>query len=628
MSEISNWFAGPKGENGDWFTESVRHIMHDYYAWRRNYFPEDGLVIDAESRRAGEAFRDRYDDKLFELLARLKADFPFQSPRYAAHMLAEQTLPSIAAYMAAMLYNPNNVAFEAAPVTVRLEIEAAQMIARMVGYGSDSWAHLTSGGTVANIQALWLARTVKYLPLVVEDMRKQLGLVHACTAFGASPDEAMQTFAKVFEEAPAKDAIAAYLESRHNVVERGFAHAFAKLGSEPFLLAPETQHYSIRKALDILGLGRQALVTVKVDSDFRMEVDDLREKLDKIDQRGDHVIAVVSIIGTTEEGAVDPLDKIVSLRAERKNSFWLHADGAYGGYFRTITLSDRLGLGDPTTIIKLNGEVKEIPMALPSKGMCDALEAMGACDSVTVDPHKLGYVPYPAGAICFKSNLVKPLARQDAPYFEEGVGGVEEERNAENVGVYILEGSKPGAAAAAVWLSHTLIPLDKTGHGLLIRDGIRNACELNALLEQYPKLAGESSNQAVALCAPGSNIVCFAFRASGKRSLKELNELNQRIYEKFSVADKSGKRVYDQAFFLSRTRLDPKRYSVETLARFLDRLGVNREEYETEGVFLLRSVLMNPWYGEAKRRGRYFLSELVTELYQTADELSSTPVKE
>jgi hypothetical protein len=52
------------------------------------------------------------------LLARLKADFPFHSPRYAAHMIAEQTLPSIAAYFAAMLYNPNNVSSDAGPAKV------------------------------------------------------------------------------------------------------------------------------------------------------------------------------------------------------------------------------------------------------------------------------------------------------------------------------------------------------------------------------------------------------------------------------------------------------------------------------------------------------------------------------
>jgi len=625
MTETSAWFAGPKGENGDWFTGCIGRILQDYYGWRRNYFPEDGLVIDAESRRAGEAFQDRFDDRLFELLAKLKADFPFQSPRYAAHMVSEQTLPAIAGYLAAMLYNPNNVTSEAAPVTVRLELEAARMISRMVGYGDDSWSHLTSGGTIANIEALWMARTVKYLPLVVGDMRRRLGLPATAPVFGCHPEVALKGFAAVFDEAPTSIVIRAYLDSEHNVVERGFANVLEKIGSRPTVLAPETQHYSIKKALDVLGLGRRSLVTIRVDDEFRMDMEDLAYQLDRIDRRGDHVLAVVSVIGTTEEGAIDPLDKIVRLREEQVQSFWIHADAAYGGYLRTVTLPDRIGLGQPSATVQVDGKKIDVPLKLPVGDSCDALEALGKCDSVTIDPHKLGYVPYPAGAICFRSDIVKPLARQDAPYIEDGVGDVKSERQSESVGVYILEGSKPGAAAAAVWLSNTLIPLDKSGHGLLMQDSIRNACELHALLEQYPSITGKTEVQAVPICAPGSNILCFAFRGGGARTLKEQNSLNRAIYDRFNHSKKSGKHVTEQAFFLSRTSLNPGQYSLSTVSSFLNRFGVLPSEYEQEGVFLLRSVLMNPWYSEAKRRGSFFVSDLVDSLYRTAAELIDCP---
>ena len=621
LTETSAWFAGPKGENEDWFSGCVGKILADYYAWRRNYFPEDGLVIDAESRRMGEGFRDRFDDRLFELLARLKADFPFQSPRYAAHMVSEQTLPAIAGYFAAMLYNPNNVTTEAAPVTVRLELESAQMIARMVGYGDDSWAHLSSGGTIANLEALWMARAVKYLPLVIEDVRRLLGLPASTVRFGSSPMDSLEALAQLFREAPSKDVIRAYLESDSNVTERGIAAIIRRVGAEPILLAPETQHYSIKKALDVLGLGRDALRIVRVTDRFQMDMDDLQEKLHAVEVSGNHVLAVVTVVGTTEEGAVDPVNRIVQLRDSRTDKFWLHADAAYGGYLRTVTIPDRSGLGEAKTVVQIAGETQEVPIVLPDSHNCDALEAMRECDSVTIDPHKLGYVPYPAGAVCFRSDIVKALARQDAAYIEDSVGDVEAERHSENVGLYILEGSKPGAAAAAVWLSHSLIPLDNTGHGLLIREGIRNACELNTLLESYPDLVKSSLVQAIPIAPPDSNILCFAFRTSESMSLSELNSLNRAIYDRFTVSDKSGKRVYDQPFFLSRTSLRVKQYSPATVRPFLERLGVSEAEYETEGVFLLRSVLMNPWYSEAKRKGRYFISELVEALYLAAEEI-------
>jgi glutamate/tyrosine decarboxylase-like PLP-dependent enzyme len=238
-------------------------------------------------------------------------------------------------------------------------------------------------------------------------------------------------------------------------------------------------------------------------------------------------------------------------------------------------------------------------------------------DSVTIDPHKLGYIPYPAGAVCFRSNLVKPIARQEAPYLDDASFDLDEDRRSESIGLFVLEGSKPGAAAAAVWLSHSLIPLDTSGHGLLLRETIRNACELHALLEQYPALTGETSVKAVCLCPPGSNIVCYAFRPQMPgAALAEINELNRRIHERFSMT--SGERVYDQSFFVSRTTLSPRQYATATVGDFLKRLGVSESEYAASGVFLLRSVLMNPWYARSKTRDRYFLSELVEELFKAA----------
>ncbi|MCC6679232.1 MAG: hypothetical protein IT436_19060 [Phycisphaerales bacterium] len=632
---IAAWFAGPKAENGEWFSQTLGRILQDYYAWRRNYFPEDTVVVDSSLRRHNEPFHDAFDDRLLELLGRLKADFPFHSPRYAAHMLSEQTLPSIAGYFAAMLYNPNNISWEAAPVTVRLELEAAQLIARMLGYGPDSWAHLTGGGTIANIESLWMARTVRYLPLVIADMRSALGLPPAqlpASPWAVSPDHALRAFSLCFDDARAalgdraeatRRTIRAYLDSPHNVVERGFAAVGEKIKSKPILLAPETHHYCFEKALDLLGIGRAALRPVRVDADFRMRPDELETQLDAADRAGDHVLAVIAVVGTTEEGAIDPVNQILDLRARRqragRSTFWLHADAAYGGYLRTVTIPNRTGLGEPWAHVRIANQTHRIPIHLPEHRACEALERLGECDSITIDPHKLGYVPYPAGAVCFRTNLVKPIARQDAPYLDEAPADVETERVSEGIGMYILEGSKPGAAAAAVWLSHKLIPLDCTGHGLLIRETIRAAAELHTLLDQYPSLnPGGAAARAVCLCPPGSNIVCYAFRpAAAGASLREINALTGRIYSRFTL--RAGERVYDQSFFVSRTTLSPKQYSASTVAQFLARLGVSEDQYAREGVFLLRSVLMNPWYHQAKARGRFYLSDLVTDLYRAAD---------
>lgn len=640
---MSAWFTGPKAENGRWFGEWLGRIAEDYCAWRRNYFPEDGVVVDSSLHRHNEPFMDAFEDRLLELLARLKGDMPFHSPRYAAHMLAEQTLPGIAGYFAAMLYNPNNVAADVAPVTVRLELEAGRLLCRMIGYGDDAWAHLCSGGTTANIEALWAARTVRYLPFVLRDMRAAAGLAPPgrpptdAALLGQSPSAAIEEHAALWRQILAHPDAAdraarareAHASSRFNVAERGLADVCAAVGSAPALVIPESHHYCFEKALDILGLGRSALASVRVDDQFRMDPAELEAVLDRLERQGRHALAVVAVVGSTEEGSVDPIDRIVALRESReragKPSFWLHADGAYGAYLRTVTVPVRCGLGPPTTSVKLGGATREIPLTLPEHGECAALEQLHRCDSVTIDPHKLGYIPYPAGAICFRTSGIKPLMRQTAPYLEDAPADPESERRSEVIGLYCLEGSKPGASAAAVWLSHTLIPLDSNGHGRLMRDNIRNACELHALLEGYPAFTGRRGVHAVCLCPPGSNIVCYAFRPDrAGSSLAEINRLNRAMFERFSL--NAGQRVYEQSFFVSRTSLSQRQYALATVGPFLQRLGVSPDEYGSQGVFLLRSVLMNPWYGYAKRRGRYYISELVDELYTHAASLTSQAI--
>lgn len=652
LGMMSAWFGGSKAENGPWFSGWISRIAEDYHAWRRNYFPEDGVVVDSSLRRENETFIDAFDDRLMELLARLKADVPFQSPRYAAHMVAEQTLPSIAAYFAAMLYNPNNVTSDVAPVTVRLELEAGRLLSQMIGYGNDAWSHLCSGGTAANIEALWVARAVKYLPFVVRDVRASLGLPHIhphddclrgtdTALLGMSPSHTLACFHRLWGEiasSPDRDRLS--VEARqaaaacaYNVGEHGLASVCARVGSSPVLILPESHHYCFEKAMDILGLGRSAVLSVRVDKDFRARPDDLEAVLDRVSREGRHVLAVVAVLGSTEEGSIDPLDRIAALRDAReaagKGSFWLHGDAAYGGYLRTVTIPKRIGLGAPTSTVRIGDASREITLKLPEHEECAALEVMHRCDSVTIDPHKLGYIPYPAGAICFRSNLVKPLMRQVAPYLEDAPGDIDTERFSETVGLYVLEGSKPGASAAAVWLSHTLIPLDTTGHGRLMRENIRNACELQALLENYPTLAGEAglatpAVRAVCLCPPGSNIVCYAFTPVVRgASLAQINHLNRSLFDRFSL--NSGQRVLEQSFFVSRTSLSARQYSHETVGDFLSRLGVSSQEYARQGVFMLRSVLMNPWYGYSKRKGRYFLSELTGQLYNAAETFLSSP---
>src|SRR5690606_28791140 len=192
-----NWFLGPKGENSDFFINSITTILQDYIHWRRNYYPSDKILIDNKLQRENIEVLDSINLGLGEMMSQLRRNFPFYSPRYIGHMLSDITIPSTLGYIAGMLHNSNNVTPEAAPVTVEWEIEACNRILEMLGFtpsptppsnedsieewktyqkklkGEFGWSHITSGGTVANIEALWVARIVKYYPLSIQDIAKK-----------------------------------------------------------------------------------------------------------------------------------------------------------------------------------------------------------------------------------------------------------------------------------------------------------------------------------------------------------------------------------------------------------------------------------------------------------------------
>ena len=93
-----------------------------------------------------------------EYLARLTGEmYPFFHPHYAGQMLKPPHRIAVLGYLAAMLINPNNHALDGGPATGRMEKEVITQLATMIGFGSHL-GHLTSSGTIANLEALWVGR--------------------------------------------------------------------------------------------------------------------------------------------------------------------------------------------------------------------------------------------------------------------------------------------------------------------------------------------------------------------------------------------------------------------------------------------------------------------------------------
>lgn len=95
-----------------------------------------------------------------EFIEKLKGNYPFHHPRYAGQMLKPPHPVAWLAYTLAMTINPNNHALDGGPPTSEMEKEVTALLAGMVGYGSNFLGHLTSGGTIANLEALYIAREI------------------------------------------------------------------------------------------------------------------------------------------------------------------------------------------------------------------------------------------------------------------------------------------------------------------------------------------------------------------------------------------------------------------------------------------------------------------------------------
>jgi glutamate/tyrosine decarboxylase-like PLP-dependent enzyme len=111
-----------------------------------------------ERHQALEVDPERLAAAWREYAKRLDDNYPFFHPRYAGQMLKPPHPVAVAAYLAAMTINPNNHALDGGPATGAMEKELVADLAAMFRLPGDTLGHLTSSGTIANLEALWVAR--------------------------------------------------------------------------------------------------------------------------------------------------------------------------------------------------------------------------------------------------------------------------------------------------------------------------------------------------------------------------------------------------------------------------------------------------------------------------------------
>ncbi|EGQ8313396.1 putative pyridoxal-dependent aspartate 1-decarboxylase [Vibrio cholerae] len=241
------------------------------------------------------------------------------SPSFIGHMTSALPyfLMPLSKIMIAL--NQNLVKIETSKAFTPLERQVLGMIHRLI-YGEtdhfyQQWMHsaehslgaFCSGGTIANITALWVARN------------------NALKAEGDFP----------------------------GVEKAGLFKAMRHYGHEGLaILVSERGHYSLKKAADVLGIGQEGLVAVKTDAHNRICTHDLEQKITELKANKIKVFAVVGVAGTTETGNIDPLRTIAQICQREQIHF--HIDAAWGGATlmsnRYRGLLDGVELADSVTI--------------------------------------------------------------------------------------------------------------------------------------------------------------------------------------------------------------------------------------------------------------------------------------
>jgi len=262
-------------------------------------------------------------------------------------------------------------------------------------------------------------------------------------------------------------------------------------GHEPLAVYASGEVHSINeRALDMLGLGRQALRHLPFDEDFRVEVPALREAIQKDLEAGVKPIAVVGSAGTVATGAIDPLPELAEIAKE--HDMWFHVDGAYGG------------------------------PAVFSEELRPLMAGIELADSIAFDPHKWMYTPHSGGCI-----LVRDLEHLRESFsiheFATYVHRDEERMGSDVDAIDLGPQFSRGFQAFKVWIS--LLAHGARAYGQRIAHDVELAKYLHRRAEERPEFE---------IVAPTTlSITCFRYvpadLAEGPGRDDYLDELNERL---------------------------------------------------------------------------------------------------
>ena len=330
-------------------------------------------------------------------------------PMYMGHQVAPPLPHAALADLVASLLNQSVAVREMSPTGTLVEERVVAWMRALVGYPDTADGTLVSGGSVANLTGLLAAR-----------------------------------------EAAFPGSWSAGVGGREG------------LGRAVVLVADHA-HYSVERALGVMGLGADAVVRV-AERDHRMDSDALAAALRDVADAGRTPLAIVATAGSTATGLIDDLPAIADIAADA--GVWLHVDAAHGG---SLLASDTLR---------------------------PRLRGLERADSIAWDPHKLMFMPISAGGILVRDRRHLDAAfQQSAPYLFHPRPGEERSRD---IGKRTLQCSKR-FDALKIWVALRHYGLDHIA--ALQERTIDNTRALHQLLAD--------ADDFEPLHPPDTNILCF-----------------------------------------------------------------------------------------------------------------------
>ena len=264
-------------------------------------------------------FRDRLKDHQFSSVHR----------RSWSYFTPPPLLVSVVGELLAQVIDQGVDVWHCAPTGALVEEECVRWLCDLVGYGPDGFGVLASGGVMANIMAMAIARDVHLARLI---------------AGRPGRDDGSRERGDQLPDPPRAGALA---------------------GTRVY--ASDQAHFSIARALDLLGFPADTLRIVPSDGRFRLHAAPVAEAIAEDRAAGLRPLAIAAVAGSTNTGSIDLVDELADLAAAE--DLWLHVDAAYGGG------------------------------ALLSRRDAGRIGPVSRADSVTIDPHKWFFQPYDVGGL-------------------------------------------------------------------------------------------------------------------------------------------------------------------------------------------------------------------------------------